>query len=240
MIFGFDGSHVRDVPVPDVSSLLADYDAPGFPGRPDSTNLHFVVTSFTDSGSLWEHDLGSGETRLLRPPAARVDPQALVSEQVFVTANDGVSIALFLTRRRDVDPNEDVPVLLYGYGGFDLPVTPRFNVEGPPSSSEVVSWLWRSCGAGESTGARGTGRGCSRTNRECSTTSATVPGGSPPRDGRGQAASLSTAPRTAVSSWAPALPSTRSCSAPPWRMLACSTCCGSIVHDRVGLEERFR
>ena len=129
MIFGFDGSHVRDVPVPDVSSLLADYDAPGFEGRPDSTKLHFVVTSFTDSGSLWEHDLESGETRLLRPPAAPVDPQALVSEQVFVTTNDGASIPLFLTRRRDVDPNEDVPVLLYGYGGFDLHVTPQFNVD---------------------------------------------------------------------------------------------------------------
>lgn len=127
-VFGFDGSHVRDVPVPEASSLLADYDAAGFEGRPDSTKVRFVVTSFTDSGSLWEHDLESGETRLLRPAAARVDPQALVSEQVFVTADDGASIPLFLTRRRDVDPNGDVPVLLYGYGGFDISLTPEFRV----------------------------------------------------------------------------------------------------------------
>ena len=70
-VFSFDGSHVRDVPVPEVSSLLADRDTPGIEGRPESTKLHFVVTSFTDSGSLWEHDLVSGETRLVRPPAAR-------------------------------------------------------------------------------------------------------------------------------------------------------------------------
>jgi prolyl oligopeptidase len=127
-VFGLDGSHVRDVPVPEVSSLLADHDDPGFEGRPDGTKLHFVVTSFTDSGSLWEHDLESGETRLVRPPAARVDPQAFVSEQVFVTADDGASIPLFLTRRRDVDPNGDVSVLLYGYGGFDISMTPRFSV----------------------------------------------------------------------------------------------------------------
>jgi prolyl oligopeptidase len=127
-VFGFDGSHVRDVPVPEVSSLLADYDAAGFEGRPESAELHFVVTSFTDSGSLWVHDLDSGETRLVRPPTARVDPQALVSEQVFVTADDGASIPLFLTRRRDVDPNGDVPVLLYGYGGFDISMTPEFSV----------------------------------------------------------------------------------------------------------------
>jgi prolyl oligopeptidase len=128
-VFDFDGSHVRDVPLHDVSSLLGDYDEEAcFEGRPDSTRLHFVVTSFTDSGSLWEHDLESGETRLVTPPAARVDPNALVSEQVFVIADDGASIPLFLSRRRDVEPNGDVPVLLYGYGGFDISMTPQFNV----------------------------------------------------------------------------------------------------------------
>jgi prolyl oligopeptidase len=127
--FRFDGSRVREIPVPENSSLLVtEYDDPGFEGRADSTKLHFVVTSFTDSGSLWEHDLQSGETRLVRQSAARLDQQGLVSEQVFVTADDGESIPLFLTRRRDVDPNGDVPVLLYGYGGFDISVTPEFDV----------------------------------------------------------------------------------------------------------------
>lgn len=120
-VFDFDGSHVRDVPVPDVSSLTADDDSAGFEGRADSSRLHFVVTSFTDSGSLWEHDLESGETRLVRPPGARIDPQTFVSEQVFVTADDGASIPLFLTRRHDVAPNENVPVLLSGYGALTSP-----------------------------------------------------------------------------------------------------------------------
>jgi prolyl oligopeptidase len=128
VVFGLDGSHVRDIPVPDVSSLPADYDNAGFEGGPDSTKLHFVSTSFTDSGSLWEHDLDGGETRLVRPATAQVDPRALVSEQVFVTAEDGTSIPLFLARRRDTQPNGDVPVLLYGYGGFDVSITPQFRV----------------------------------------------------------------------------------------------------------------
>ena len=127
-VFSFDGSHVRDVTVPDVSSLLAHDDDAGFEGRPDSTKLHFVSTSFADSGSLWEHDLDSGETRLVRPPTAQIDRQALVSEQVFITADDGASIPLFLARRRDVEPNGDVPVLLHGYGGFDVSMTPHFSV----------------------------------------------------------------------------------------------------------------
>ena len=128
-VHGLDGAHVRDIPVPDVSALLGDLEGgAGFEGRPDSSTLHFVVTSFTDSGSLWQHELDSGETRLSRPPAAGIDPQTLVSERIFVTADDGSSIPLFLTRRRDLQPSGTVPVLLYGYGGFDVPITPRFSV----------------------------------------------------------------------------------------------------------------
>jgi prolyl oligopeptidase len=127
-VFQFDGSHVEDIPVPEVSALLPGHDEAGFEGDAESPTLHFVITSFTDSGSVWRHDLDSGQTRHVRPATARIDPGALVSEQVFVTADDGARIPLFLTRRRDVEPTGDVPVLLYGYGGFDVPLTPHFSV----------------------------------------------------------------------------------------------------------------
>jgi prolyl oligopeptidase len=127
-VFDLDGVHIRDIPVPAVSSLLPGHDDAGFEGSADSAVVHFVVTSFTDSGSLWAHDLDSGETRRIRPPTARIDSDAFVSEQVFVTADDGARIPLFLTRRRDVEPTGEVPVLLYGYGGFDVPLMPEFSV----------------------------------------------------------------------------------------------------------------
>jgi prolyl oligopeptidase len=122
-VFGLDGTPDHDIPVPAVSSLTA-----GFTGAPESSRVHFAVSSFIDSGSVWTHDLESQQTRQLTRPAAAVDPAAFVSEQVFVTADDGVSVPLFLTRRADVAPNGDAPVLLYGYGGFDIPMTPSFSV----------------------------------------------------------------------------------------------------------------
>jgi prolyl oligopeptidase len=127
-VFALDGSHSADIALPEVSSLGSDHDGAGFEGHPGSGTLNFVVTSFIDSGSLWQHDLDSGETRLITPATARVDRHALVSEQVFVTADDGVSVPLFLTHRADVKPTGDVPVLLYGYGGFDISLTPHFSV----------------------------------------------------------------------------------------------------------------
>jgi prolyl oligopeptidase len=76
---------------------------------------------------LWSHDLSTGETQLVRTSEARVEPGLLVTEQVFVTSDDGTSIPLFLAHRRDVSASGDAPALLYGYGGFDVPITPEFS-----------------------------------------------------------------------------------------------------------------
>ncbi|HTZ08858.1 MAG TPA: prolyl oligopeptidase family serine peptidase [Acidimicrobiales bacterium] len=125
---GLDGADLGHLEVPAVASLVAGPEGSWVEGRPDSPLVHFGLTSFTDSGSVWSHDLDTGATRCVSPPAAAVDPEAVVSEQVLVEADDGVLVPLFLTRRRDVVPDGDVPVLLYGYGGFDVAVTPAFSV----------------------------------------------------------------------------------------------------------------
>ena len=111
-------------------------DHEGIEGRPESNLVHFALESFTESGSLWEHDLATGETRLVHESGAGIEPGALLTEQVFATSGDGTRIPVFLSRRRDLAPSGDVPVLLYGYGGFDVPVTPRF-------SARAAAWMER-------------------------------------------------------------------------------------------------
>jgi prolyl oligopeptidase len=64
----------------------------------------------------------------VRPSSVRIEPGSLITEQVFVTSDDGTQIPVFLSRRRDLSASGDVPTLLCGYGGFDIPVTPRFSV----------------------------------------------------------------------------------------------------------------
>jgi prolyl oligopeptidase len=64
----------------------------------------------------------------VRPSSVRIEPGSLITEQVFVTSDDGTRIPVFLSRRRDLSPSGHVPTLLCGYGGFDVPVTPRFFV----------------------------------------------------------------------------------------------------------------
>jgi prolyl oligopeptidase len=124
-----DGSFLREIPLPAFSSVAdACRFGPGIAGRPDSDLMHVGVMSFTESGSLWSHRLDTGETELVRPSTAAIDPAEFVTEQVWVTSADGTAVPMFLTRRTGTEQAGDVPVLLYGYGGFGVPMTPSFSV----------------------------------------------------------------------------------------------------------------
>jgi prolyl oligopeptidase len=127
-VHAMDGSHVRDIPLPGIASLDLDSRLRwAISGRPRSDLMHFKVTSYTESGSLWSHQLSTGRTSLLTPSSMGIDPGAYLTEQVFIDSADGTKVPMFLTRRRDVEPDGEVPVLLYAYGGFDIAITPEFS-----------------------------------------------------------------------------------------------------------------
>ena len=67
------------------------------------------------------------QLRPLHPAATRFDPQQFEARQVFVTSKDGTQVPLFLVHRKGLELTADHPVLLYGYGGFNIPMTPNFS-----------------------------------------------------------------------------------------------------------------
>jgi prolyl oligopeptidase len=126
-VFELDGSFVRDIPVPDLVTLAGNAVRHELiTGSPESDIVHFEVVSFTASASLYRHDLGTGDTTLLRGPAVTLDPDIYVTEQVSVTSADGTVLPMFLTRRRDLPRDGDARVLLHGYGGVGASTTPAF------------------------------------------------------------------------------------------------------------------
>jgi prolyl oligopeptidase len=127
-VHALDGSYLRNIPLPGIASLTAEsQDRWAISGRPRSDLMHFKATSFTESGAIWQHDLATGRTRQVEPPSAGINPAHFVTDQVLVTSADGTRVPVFLTRRRDVQPDGQVRVLLYAYGGFDIAVTPWFS-----------------------------------------------------------------------------------------------------------------
>ncbi|MBA2316887.1 MAG: S9 family peptidase [Euzebyales bacterium] len=121
--YRLDGALDGEIALPGIGSVE------GISGRAGEPDVHFGFTSFTRPVQVHHHDLGTGETRLVRAPDAGVDLDAFVTTQEFVASPDGTRVPVFLTRRREVSPSGAVPTLLWGYGGFNISVTPMFRAE---------------------------------------------------------------------------------------------------------------
>ena len=118
-VLDLDGNVVAEHEPDGISSIT------GISGRAESSIVHVATASFTDPGSVWQHDLAAGSVvRIFAADA--IDSGRTVTTQVFVESADGTRLPVFLVHRDDVTPNGDVPTLLWGYGGFNIPITPWF------------------------------------------------------------------------------------------------------------------
>ncbi|MGH3166892.1 MAG: prolyl oligopeptidase family serine peptidase [Trebonia sp.] len=105
-------------------------------GTAESDIVHFQTESFTQSRTLWRHDLGSAQTSLARAAAVMLPAAEYLTERVFVSSPDGTRVPLFLTRKRGLPRDGDARVLLYGYGGVGASLTPAFH-------PDWATWLER-------------------------------------------------------------------------------------------------
>lgn len=118
-VHDLDGRHRVDVVPPGGPATITEVTG----GRHDRA-VHLAVETFTRPATVLRTDLADGATTVVTPGAAPDDGH-LVVEQVRVH-HDGVAIPLFLVHRRDVAPDGQVPTVLWGYGGFGIPVTPSY------------------------------------------------------------------------------------------------------------------
>jgi prolyl oligopeptidase len=98
-------------------------------GQAADPELHLAFETFAAPPSVLAVRMADGAARPVGRRELPWDPDDYVSEQVFVTSGDGTRVPLFLTHRRDVAPDGEVPTLLYGYGGFQIPIGPTFKPE---------------------------------------------------------------------------------------------------------------
>jgi prolyl oligopeptidase len=135
-IIGLDGAKERDLPLPALTTLSGSpISHEAIEGTPESDVVHFEVESCTESGSLWRHDLVSGQTTLVRAAAFSLGG-GYVTERVTACSPDGTGVPMFVTRRADLPRDGSARVLLHGYGGVGACITPRF-------SAMWAAWLER-------------------------------------------------------------------------------------------------
>jgi len=116
------GEFVREVDLPGIGT------ASGFTGKAGDQETFFQFSSFNRPATIYRLDVVSGDRSVWQQPEADFDPEAYTVRQVFFASADGTRIPMFIAHRKDVTPDGTTPTLLYGYGGFNISLTPSFSV----------------------------------------------------------------------------------------------------------------
>jgi len=127
---GAAATHERDVALPGLGSASA------LTGRWRDKEGFFSFTSFTDPGSVYRYEFETGAVEEVFRPALSVDTGALETRQIFVDSTDGARVPAFVVHAKGLDTSRPRPTLLYGYGGFNISLTPYFK-------PDLLPWLQR-------------------------------------------------------------------------------------------------
>jgi prolyl oligopeptidase len=127
-MYSMQGKHVRDVKLPGIGT------AGGFGGKRNETETFYSFSSFATPPSIYRYDMKTGDSALFRASKVKFNPDDYVVEQVFYTSKDGTKVPMFLTRKKTTKLDGSAPTILYGYGGFNISLTPSFSIA-------RVAWL---------------------------------------------------------------------------------------------------
>jgi prolyl oligopeptidase len=120
-MFALDGKLVRELELPGLCT------ATGFDGKQKDAETFYSVSSFATPPSVYRLDVKTGKSTLFRRSEVKFNPDDYEAKQVFCTSKDGTKVPMFLSMKKGVERDGNNPVLLYGYGGFDIPITPTFS-----------------------------------------------------------------------------------------------------------------
>ena len=120
-IFALDGSPAGEIELPGLGTISE------MEGRPADAALFFTFTSFTSPPRVYRHEVASGRLTAFSDPPAAIDPSAYETRRVWYASKDGARVSMFLVHRKGLGLDGRRPVLLTGYGGFNISLTPAFD-----------------------------------------------------------------------------------------------------------------
>ena len=116
------GKMLREIILPGLGS------AGGFGGKKKETELYFTFTNYNSPESIYKLDIKTGDYTVYWKPQIDFNPEDYVSTQVFYPTKDGTKIPMMITHKKGLQLNGQNPTILYGYGGFNISLTPTFSV----------------------------------------------------------------------------------------------------------------
>ena len=121
-LFNTDGTLYQEVEFPGIGS------ASGFSGKRDSTETFYSFSSFNLPPSIFRYDLASGQSTLIRKAKVDFDGDDYEVSQIFYSSKDGTKVPMFLAHKKGLKLDGNNATLLYGYGGFNISLTPGFSI----------------------------------------------------------------------------------------------------------------
>ncbi len=120
--YDYSGKLVRNIQLPGIGT------AGGFGGKKTEKVLYYSFTNYTTPGSTYSFDPKSGDSKVYQTPKIDFNSNDYESKQVFYTSKDGTKIPMIITHKKGLKLNGKNPTILYGYGGFNVSLTPSFSI----------------------------------------------------------------------------------------------------------------
>ena len=121
-LFALDGRMLKDLELPTLGSIGS------ISGERKDDEMFYAFTSFLYPTTIFRYDLKSGVTSVFKAPTIDFDPSRFETKQVFYTSKDGTRVPMFITYKKGLTLDGSNPTYLYGYGGFNISLTPSFSV----------------------------------------------------------------------------------------------------------------
>ncbi|HGF5082417.1 TPA: prolyl oligopeptidase family protein [Vibrio parahaemolyticus] len=126
--FTYQGEWIRDVELPGEGTAY------GLAGKKEETTLYYTFTNYVTPPTIFSFDVESGASTLYQESKAPFDRNEYESKQVFYTSKDGTQVPMVISYKKGISLDGSAPTMLYGYGGFNISLTPMF-------SGNVANWL---------------------------------------------------------------------------------------------------
>ena len=126
--YDLNGKKIRDIELPGLGTVGS------FWGKSTDTKTYYTFANYVTPSTIYKLDIANGTTELYNKPKIAFDGSKYISKQVFYTSKDGTQVPMIITHSNDVQLDGSNPTMLYGYGGFNVSLTPSF-------SSTVAAWL---------------------------------------------------------------------------------------------------
>lgn len=127
-VYKMDGTYENEIAIPMIGSLT------NITGSSEDDQIYFGMTSFLSPTTVYHYNVSENQLETFAESQLEMDISAYETKQIFYTSKDGTKVPMFLTHHKEIELNRQNPVILYGYGGFNISMTPSFN-------PAVLRWL---------------------------------------------------------------------------------------------------